>query len=308
MKSTTKQNLKPKSPFIIISIPAYNEERDIGRTILDIKEALKGTSYNYKILVLNDGSRDNTVKIAEEQGAIVVSHRRNKGLAETFRTEMKECLERKADIIVHTDADGQYDPRHIPQLIEKVQQGYDLVLGSRFRGKIQYMPLSKRIGNILFSKVLSSLTKVRITDSTTGFRAFTAELAREIDFINTFTYTQEQIIKAAKQGFKIAEIPIDSRKTRKSRLFKSPLQYAVKAWINIFRIYRNYEPLQFFGKIGLSFFSIGFILGVWLVYRFFVLGLVGKLPTTVLSALFMLVGIQIILFGFLADMINNRSV
>jgi len=303
-----KQNPKSKAPFIIISIPAYNEERDIGKTILEIKEALKETSYHYKILVLNDGSRDNTAKIAEERGAMVVSHRRNKGLAETFRSEMKECLDRKADIIVHTDADGQYDPRHIPQLIEKAQQGYDLVLGSRFRGKIQHMPLTKRIGNIMFSKVLSSLTKVRITDSTTGFRAFTAELAREIDFINTFTYTQEQIIKAAKQGFKIAEIPIDSRRTRKSRLFKSPLQYAVKAWINIFRIYRNYEPLQFFGKIGLTFFSIGVILGIWLVYRFMVLGIVGKLPTTVLSALFMLVGIQIVLFGFLADMINNRSV
>ena len=307
MKVIPKPPKATKNPFIIISIPAYNEERDIGRTIIEIKEALKEFSYNYKILVLNDGSRDNTVKVAEEQGAIVVSHRRNKGLAETFRSEMKECLERKADIIVHTDADGQYDPRHIPQLIEKVQQGYDLILGSRFRGKIQHMPFTKRFGNILFSKVLSSLTKVRITDSTTGFRAFTAELAREIDFINTFTYTQEQIIKAAKQGFKIVEIPIASRRTRKSRLFKSPLQYAVKAWINIFRIYRNYEPLQFFGKIGLSFFGIGALLGVWLVYRFITLGNVGRLPTTVLSALFMLVGIQIILFGFLADMINNRK-
>ena len=297
-----------KKPFIIISIPAYNEERDIGRTIIEIKEALKEFSYNYKILVLNDGSRDNTVKVAEEQGAIVVSHRRNKGLAETFRSEMKECLERKAAIIVHTDADGQYDPRQIPVLIQKVQQGYDLVLGSRFRGRIQYMPFAKKMGNILFSKILSSLTKVRITDSTTGFRAFTAELAREIDFINTFTYTQEQIIKAAKQGFKISEIPVNTKRTRKSRLFKSPLQYAVKAWINIFRIYRNYEPLQFFGKIGLSFFSIGVLLGVWLVYRFITLGNVGRLPTTVLSALFMLVGIQIVLFGFLADMINSRKV
>ena len=308
MKVIPKPPKATKNPFIIISIPAYNEERDIGRTINEIKEALKEFSYNYKILVLNDGSRDNTVKVAEEQGAIVVSHRRNKGLAETFRSEMKECLERKAAIIVHTDADGQYDPRQIPVLIQKVQQGYDLVLGSRFRGRIQYMPFAKKMGNILFSKILSSLTKVRITDSTTGFRAFTAELAREIDFINTFTYTQEQIIKAAKQGFKISEIPVNTKRTRKSRLFKSPLQYAVKAWINIFRIYRNYEPLQFFGKIGLSFFSIGVLLGVWLVYRFITLGNVGRLPTTVLSALFMLVGIQIVLFGFLADMINSRKV
>ena len=309
MKSILGQKSRhSKKPNIIISIPAYNEERDLGSTLQGIKEVMQLTTYNYKILVLDDGSKDNTVRIAEEQGAIVVSHRRNKGLAETFRTEMKECLKRKADIIVHTDADGQYDPKQIPILIEKVQQGYDLVLGSRFRGKIQYMPFTKRLGNILFSKVLSSLTKIRITDSTTGFRAFTAELAQEIDFINTFTYTQEQIIKAAKQGFKIAEIPVNTRRTRKSRLFKSPLQYALKAWINIFRIYRNYEPLHFFGKIGLTFLGIGALLGVWLVYRFLALGIVGKLPTTVLSALLMLVGVQTILFGFLADMINNRKI
>lgn len=305
MKFTPKP---PKRPSIIISIPAYNEERDIGKTIHEIKEVMKVTSHDYKIMVLDDGSKDHTVRIAEEQGALVVSHQRNKGLAETFRSEMKECLDRKADIIVHTDADGQYDPGQIPLLIQKVQEGYDLVLGSRFRGRIQHMPFTKRFGNILFSKVLSSLTKVRITDSTTGFRAFTAEIAREIDFINTFTYTQEQIIKAAKQGFKIIEIPVNTKRTRKSRLFKSPLQYAVKAWINIFRIYRNYEPLQFFGKIGLTFFSIGALLGAWLVYRFILFGNVGRLPTTVLSALFMLVGIQIVLFGFLADMINTRKI
>jgi len=282
MKSILGQKSRhSKKPNIIISIPAYNEERDLGSTLQGIKEVMQLTTYNYKILVLDDGSKDNTVRIAEEQGA---------------------------DIIVHTDADGQYDPKQIPILIEKVQQGYDLVLGSRFRGKIQYMPFTKRLGNILFSKVLSSLTKIRITDSTTGFRAFTAELAQEIDFINTFTYTQEQIIKAAKQGFKIAEIPVNTRRTRKSRLFKSPLQYALKAWINIFRIYRNYEPLHFFGKIGLTFLGIGALLGVWLVYRFLALGIVGKLPTTVLSALLMLVGVQTILFGFLADMINNRKI
>ena len=298
-----------ENPNIIISIPAYNEEKDLGDTLKGIKEVMKKTVYHYKILVVNDGSKDHTIKVAEEQGAMVVSHRRNKGLAETFRTEMKECLQRKADIIIHTDADGQYDPAQIPLLIKKVQEGYDLVLGSRFRErKIRHMPFTKRFGNILFSKVLSSLTKVRITDSTTGYRAFTSELAKEIDFINTFTYTQEQIIKAAKDGFKIAEIPVKTRRTRKSRLFKSPLQYAVRAWINIFRIYRNYEPLQFFGKIGLSFFSVGALLGFWLVYRFIAFGNVGRLPTTVLSTLFMLVGIQIILFGFLADMINNRRI
>src|SRR3989339_1592069 len=220
---------------VIITIPAYNEEKTLPLVLEEIKQVMQNTKYKYKILVLDDGSRDRTAEIAEKQGAIVVSHPRNRGLAETFREEMKECLKLGADIIVHTDADGQYHPQHIPELIQKVQQGYDLVLGSRFRGRIENMPFLKLLGNIAFSKVLTSLTKTRITDSTTGFRAFTAEIARDINYINTFTYTQEQIIKAAKQGFRIAEIPILARKTRKSRLFKNPFQYAIKAWINILR-------------------------------------------------------------------------
>jgi len=291
---------------VIISIPAFNEEKTLPLVLSDIKQTLKDSNYDYSILVLNDGSTDKTVEAAKKHGAIVISNRRNQGLAETFRREMQEALKLKADIIVHTDADGQYNPRHIPELIEKVKEGYDLVLGSRFLNKnIKHMPFSKRMGNLLFSKVISSITKVKITDSTTGFRAFTAEVARDINYINTFTYTQEQIIKAAKQGFSIAEIPITSRRTRKSRLFKSPIQYALKAWINIFRIHRDYGPLRFFGRIGLSFISVGILIGLWLAYRYFTLGFVGKLPSTILAMLLITVGIQIVLFGFLADMIHK---
>ncbi len=288
---------------VIISIPAYNEEETLPKVLQDIKRYMQDREF--QILVLDDGSKDRTVEVAKQAGAIVVSNRRNRGLAETFRREMKECLARKADIIVHTDADGQYSPKHLPELVDKVKEGYDLVLGSRFKCSTKHMPLMKRIGNIAFSKVLSSLTKIKITDSTTGYRAFTAEVAREIEFINTFTYTQEQIIRAAKQGFKITEIPVVTKKTRDSRLFKSPLQYAIKAWINILRIYRDYQPLAFFGRVGATFIAFGGLIGVWLVYRFFTLGYVGRTPSTVLTILLILVGLQIILFGFLADMIRR---
>ncbi len=305
MKKNIPSSPNKKVPKIIISIPAYNEEKTLPYVLHEIKQVMSQHSYNYQILVLNDGSKDLTIEAAQSQGAIVISNKRNMGLAETFRREMRACLELGAEIIIHTDADGQYHPQHIPQLIEKVREGYDLVLGSRFQGKIEKMPLLKRLGNIAFSKVLTSLTKVKITDSTTGYRAFTAEVARDINYINTFTYTQEQIIKAAKQGFKITEIPIVARKTRDSRLFKNPLQYAIKAWINIFRIYRDYEPLAFFGRIGITFLVTGTAIGIWLIYRFFILGYVGRYPSTILSMLLILSGLQIILFGFLADMVRK---
>ena len=141
---------------VIISIPAYNEEKTLPFVLKEIKEVMLDTGYNYEILVLNDGSTDGTVRVAEKSGAIVVSNRINRGLAETFKTEMKECLDRNADIIVHTDADGQYNSKHIPELISKVEEGYDLVLGSRFQGKIEAMPLLKKFGNIASQKRLLS--------------------------------------------------------------------------------------------------------------------------------------------------------
>src|SRR3989344_3952155 len=272
---------------------------------MEIKDIMNCFNYNYSILVYNDGSTDKTAEVAKENGALVVSHKRNLGLAQTFRDEMTECLKLKGDIIIHTDADGQYHSRHIPELIEKVKSGYDLVLGSRFKGKIQHMHWLKRLGNIVFSYVISSLTKTKITDSTTGFRGFTAEIAREINYINTFTYTQEQIIKAAKQGFKIAEIPIIARKTRNSRLFKSPFQYALKAWINIFRIYRDYEPLLFFGRIGMAGLMGGIMIGLYFIYLHFTSGISGHLGLLFLMMILLVFGLQTVLFGFLADMLKK---
>ncbi len=289
---------------IIITIPAFNEQKTLPGVIKAIIAVMQKSTYakRYQILVVDDGSADDTIQVAKKAGAIVVG-KKHRGLAQTFRSEMEECLKRKAKIIVHTDADGQYNPAHIPELIAKVEQGYDLVLGSRFLiNRKHRMPLLKKLGNIAFAKVIGSLLGQKITDTTTGFRGFNAAIASEISYINTFTYTQEQIIKAVKQGFKVTEIPITIKKTRESRLFNSPIQYALRAWINILRIYRDYQPLSFFGRIGIGFFSVGFVIGLWLLYRFVTLGYVGRVPSQILSVLLMLVGMQIVLFGFLADM------
>ena len=123
-----------------------------------------------------------------------------------------------------------------------------------------------------------------------------------MNLINTFTYTQEQIIRTAKKKLKISEVPIHTRKTRESKLFKNPFDYALKAWINILRIYRDYNPLGFFLRIGFFFLLCGLILGSWLVYLFLAHGAIRRTPSLILTILLVIVGIQIILFGFLADM------
>jgi len=291
---------------VVITIPAYNEERTIGAVINGIKAVMNRTKYKYKIHVVDDGSRDKTTEAARKAGALVFRHPYNCGLAETFRTEIKIALEQKADVIVHTDADGQYPAETIPYLIKEVESGYDLVLGDRFSGGIESMPLIKKIGNRAFSRSVSRIINFNVNDCQTGLRAFTRELAERVRVQSNHTYTQEQIIKAVRQKFKIKEVPTKFlRRPGKSRLIKHPLEYATKAWINILRIQRDYNPLKFFGKVGLVSLTVGFALGLWLALNFMATGAVGHLPSTILSMLLMLTGLQIILFGFMADM-NRR--
>ncbi|MFA5887099.1 MAG: glycosyltransferase family 2 protein [Candidatus Nanoarchaeia archaeon] len=287
---------------VVITIPAYNEAKTIGHVIKDIKDVMAKERYNYKLLVVNDGSTDQTESLAKQAGAFVFSHFTNRGLAEAFRTEIKKSLKMGADIIVHTDADGQYQAKDIPRLIHEVEKGYDLVLGDRFAGGIEKMPLLKKIGNRAFSRAISKILKYKINDCQTGFRAFNRKVA-SLDIISNHTYTQEQILRAVTEDFKVKEIPTYfSAREGKSKLIKNPFGYAFKAWINILRVQRDYNPIKFFGSIGGSFIITGLLLGLWLTMLFFKTGKVGHLPSTVLCILLIISGLQILFFGFLADM------
>ena len=287
---------------IIITIPAYNEEDTIGNVISEIKQVMDKTEYEYKIMVMNDGSTDNTANVAKNADALVYSHPYNYGLAETFRTEIEKALENNAEIIVHIDADGQYRADEIPKLIKPIEnKEADLVLGSRFLGTIEKMPVIKKLGNIAFSKVVSQISGIKITDGQTGFRAFTREIAEKITIISTHTYTQEQIIKAVRNKFKVKEVPVyfAKRESGKSRLMSNPVEFAVRAGVNLLRVYRDYEPLKFFGLVG---FALILTALSTFFYSIFILGELMDITVIVL----ILAGIQILLFGFLAEMVRKR--
>jgi len=293
--------------LLIVSIPAYNESVTIGRLIGNIHSVMKKNKYNYKILVVDDGSKDNTAEEAKKAGAVVYSHPKNYGLAETFSTEMEKALKLGGDAIVHIDADVQYKPEEIPRLVKEIEKGYDLVLGSRFKGIIESMPFVKRLGNKAFSKVISGIVGIKISDAQTGFRAFTKEVAEKIKITSGYTYTQEQIIRAVRGKFRIKEVPVYfAKRADKSRLISSPLRYATRAWISIIRIYRDYEPLKFFGIIGSSIFFSGFVLGLYLTYiQIFGEGVNRHLGLMMLDILILSIGLQIVIFGFIADMLKK---
>jgi len=292
---------------IVVTIPVYNEEETIGGVIDGVKKQASGLSSDYKIIVVDDGSTDKSPEIAKKHGAAVYCHPRNYGLAETFRTEVEKAVKEKPDIIVHIDADGQYDVGDIPRLIEPIKNGEaELVLGSRFLGKIEDMSFLKRQGNRAFSSVISHMTKTKITDAQTGFRAFTRNVAQKLSIKSRHTYTQEMVIRASREKFRIKEIPVNfsRRESGKSRLISNPFGYAARAWLNILRIYRDYEPLKFFGSIGAVLIGIGILLSVYIIVLLFTQGMSiidQRIPTILVNMLFYVSGIQILCFGFLAD-------
>jgi len=221
---------------IIITIPAYNEGKSIAKVLQEINLVMNRTNWYYQILVLDDCSTDKTKEIAIKNGATVISNKINLGLAKTFQREMEICKNLEADIIVHTDGDGQYPPRYIPRMIESVLDGNDLVLGSRFGNGIYCGTIGRKLGNLFFAKIFCLLLRKNIHDTTTGFRVFTKEIA-QLPIKSKFTYTQEQLIRAIRSKKMVKEIPIQARKTRKSRLFSNILEYFYRAAITILKIF-----------------------------------------------------------------------
>lgn len=284
---------------IIAIIPAFNEESTIG-------EVIKSTlQFVDEVLVINDGSTDNTVAAARNAGANITDNIVNRGLGKTIKRGYAEAIRHGADIIVQIDADGQYDPKEIPLLIQPIMENKaDLVLGSRLENLKYDMPWLKKQGNKAFSWLLRRLTGEDIKDGQTGFRAARKEIFETIEIQGDFTYTQEMIVKVAKEGWRIVNVPVNffERRAGDSRLISNPISYAWRAWIIIIRTMRDYDPLKFFGVPGIVLSVAGIFLGSAIVYKFALVGYIGHTPAVILTALFVMSGIQLLFLALMADM------
>lgn len=291
---------------LVVVIPAYNEHKSVGEVI---RRVPRDVCDEVKIVVIDDGSTDETAEVARSAGAHVIRHHRRLGITACLKTGISFASSVNADIIVTIDADGQYLPKEISKLIQPLRMGEaDLVLGSRFIGHIEKMSWVKRFGNRVFTWLMRRLTGFPFTDTQTGFRAFTRDFSESIVLRARYTYTQEMLINAVERGFRIKEVPIrfSKRKYGESRLIANPLFYAIKSLMIILRTYRDYHPMKFFGVLGGLLVAIGTAIGAYLLAFWLVHSYIGRMPTLILSVLLIILGSESLLFGFFADMLITQ--
>lgn len=299
---------------LIIQIPCYNEEATLGLTLSELPRQLPGID-RVEWLIINDGSRDRTLEVARACGVDhIVDLPFNQGLAKGFMAGLEASLKAGADIIVNTDADNQYCAADIPKLIAPILEGNaEIVIGARPIQEIEHFSPIKKFLQKLGSFVVRLASKTNVPDAPSGFRAMSREAALRLNVFNEYTYTLETIIQAGQRGLAIASVPIHTNGyLRPSRLVKSISAYVQHSILTIVRIFMTYRPLQFFMMLGSVPFSLGFLLCCrWLLLFW---GVVGdnpakpRVPSLILAAMLILIGVQLWLFGLVADLMGvNRQ-
>ena len=290
-------------------MPALNEQDGIARVIKDLPKEIPGID-EIRVLVVDDGSTDNTAKIAKESGADVVSHGINKGVGSAFQSALLYTLENKGDILVSIDADRQFNSRQIPEIIQPILKNKaDMVTGNRFsNGMPKNMPKSKYWGNQQMSNLISSISKQKFRDVSCGFRAYSREALMRLNLFGTFTYTQETILDMVYKGLRVVEYPVDVIyfKGRKSRVAGSILKYALKTSEIILKTVRDYKPMLFFGWMGGVCIGVGIILELALGIYFLVEGEFTPYKFVGFTGFgFLVFGLLLLIVGLVADMLNR---
>ena len=294
---------------LIVQIPCFNEARTLPRTLADIPRTVPGID-ELEILIVDDGSTDDTVRVARELGVDhVVQHKTNKGLAQAFCSGIDACLQRGADIIVNTDGDNQYAGHCIPRLIQPILNGTaDMVVGDRQTHKIAHFSSSKKLFQAVGSFVVRRLSCTAVPDAVSGFRAISREAAMHLNIVSPFSYTIEMLIQAGNKKMAIASVPIDTNpSTRRSRLAASMSHFIGHSLMTMMRIYTMYHPLRMFCYLGLAMSVVGLLPIIRFLY-FYLIGMGnGHIQSLVLGGVLLVMGFTTFLFALIADLVNfNR--
>ncbi|HEX7181704.1 MAG TPA: glycosyltransferase family 2 protein [Thermoanaerobaculia bacterium] len=297
---------------LIIQIPCLDEEKTLPATLAALPREVPGVD-KVEWLVIDDGSTDRTSEVARAHGVDhVIRFASNQGLARAFMAGLEACLKAGADIIVNTDADNQYDARDIPKLIEPILAGRaEIVVGARPIDDIAHFSPLKKLLQKLGSWVVRQASRTSIPDSPSGFRAISRDAALQLNVFSQYTYTLEMVIQAGQKNIPITWVPVRTNAvTRPSRLIRGIPDYIRRSVLIIFRVFLLYRPLRSFFWMGMAFVVPGSLLLVrWLA--FFLAGAVHpgrtRAPSLILAAILILIGFQLWIFGFMADLMSaNR--
>lgn len=295
---------------LIIQIPCYNEAETLSIALGALPREVEGFD-TVEWLIINDGSTDDTVKVARECGVDhIVNFKHNKGLAKGFMAGITRCLEEGADVIVNTDADNQYEAGDIPKLVKPIlEHKAEYVIGERPISTTDHFSPIKKFLQKLGSWVVRKASGTDIPDAPSGFRAMSRECAMQLNVHSEYTYTLETIIQAGQKNMAITSVPIRTNEDlRPSRLFKSMGMYIKKSIITIIRIFVVYKPFRFFMSIALVLFTLGFLLGLRFLYFWLSGDGDGHIQSVILSGVLMGIGFQTGLIAFVADLLAvNRN-
>ena len=293
---------------LIIQIPCFNEADSLPETLIALPRQIEGIDI-IEILIIDDGSKDNTSDVARRFGVHhIVRHRTNRGLAAAFQSGINKALAEGADIIVNTDADNQYEGQDIGKLVAPVLAGEaDIVVGDRgVRDNAHFGPF-KRLLQMFGSATVKRLSNTQITDAVSGFRAISRAAAQKTNITSSFSYTTEMLIQAGRKRMAVVSVPVRTNgAVRPSRLFKSIPQFITNTGATMIRAYAMYNPLKVFVLAG----AVLFLLGVMPIIRFlwfFINGEgQGHLQSIVIGGSLMTLGVVAVMFGAVADLVGRN--
>jgi len=273
--------------LIIACIPAYNEEKTIAKVVMLAQKHVD------MVFVCDDGSKDLTADIAKRLGATVIRHDENLGYGAAIQSLFRKARELDADVLVTMDADGQHDPREIPELIQPILDGEaDIVLGSRFLGGHNDAPAYRRFG----IKLITNLSKRsrKFSDALCGFRAYSKKAVKSLNLNETgMGISAEILLETEERGLRVTEVPVHVRYKGLDTSTHNALRHGASVITSIVRIVVEEKPLFYLGIPGAVFLVVGMFFGSWMMQIY---ASEGHIQTNIAlaSIAFVLIGLFVI--------------